>query len=149
MSSPTSTPTAGESVSAQPEPRVVLDASAAVTLLIDPSTAGERVAARLHGAIVLAPTLLHFEVANILRRRRNAGLLSDAEASLAHARLLDLPIDLWPWEAIAHRAWRLGTNLSSYDAAYVALAEQVGATLLTRDARIAAAPGTACEIVVI
>lgn len=130
-------------------PRVVLDASAAVTLLIDPGPAGEAVAARLDGASVLAPTLLPFEVANVLRRRRNAALLSEAEASLAHARLLDLPIDLWPWEAVARRAWRLGTNLTSYDAAYVALAEQVGATLLTRDARIASAPGPACPIVVI
>jgi len=35
--------------------------------------------------------------------------------------------------------WRLRHNLSAYDAAYVALTERLGATLLTRDARLASA----------
>lgn len=128
---------------------VVADASAIVTLLIDPGEGGEAIAAHLGDAAVLAPTLLPFEVANVLRRRRNAGLLSDAEAALAHADLLDLPIDLWPWEALATRAWELGDNLTSYDAAYVALAEETNATLLTRDGRLAAAPGVRCRIEVV
>ncbi|WP_218154948.1 type II toxin-antitoxin system VapC family toxin [Agromyces sp. CF514] len=127
----------------------MLDASAVVSLLIDPSDAGEAIAAHLANARMLAPALLPYEVANLLRRRRNAGLLSDGEASLAHAHLLDLPIELWPWETLAARAWQLGPNLSSYDAAYVALAEQVGATLVTRDARLVAAPGIRCELVVV
>ena len=95
---------------------------------------------------LLAPELMPFEVANVLRRRRNAGLLSAAEAGLAHAELVDLPIDLWPWHAIASRAWELGANLSSYDAAYVALAEQTDAPLLTRDARLASAPGIRARV---
>ena len=95
---------------------------------------------------LLAPELMPFEVANVLRRRRNAGLLSAAEADLAHAELVDLPIDLWPWQAIAARAWELGANLSSYDAAYVALAEQTDAPLLTRDARLASAPGIRARV---
>lgn len=128
---------------------VVADASAIVTLLIDPGERGEVIAAHLRDAAMLAPTLLPFEVANVLRRRRNAGLLSAAEAALAHADLLDLPIDLWPWEAIATRAWELGGNLSSYDASYVALAEETNATLLTRDGRIAAAPGIRCRVEVV
>ena len=128
---------------------VVADASAIVSLLIDPGERGEAIAAHLRDAAVLAPTLLPFEVANVLRRRKNAGLLSGAEAALAHADLLDLPIDLWPWEALATRAWELGSNLSSYDASYVALAEETNATLLTRDQRIAAAPGIRCRVEVV
>ena len=37
--------------------------------------------------------------------------------------------------------WSLRANLTAYDAAYVALAEAFGATLLTRDARLANASG--------
>jgi predicted nucleic acid-binding protein len=128
---------------------VVADASVIVSLLIDPGEAGEAIAVQLSDAAILAPALLPFEVANVLRRRRNAGLLSGAEAALAYADLLDLPIDLWPGEALATRAWELGSNLSGYDASYVALAEETDATLLTRDGRIAAAPGIRCRIEVV
>jgi predicted nucleic acid-binding protein len=47
---------------------------------------------------------------------------------------------LWP------RAWELRTNLSAYYALYVALAEQLGATLLTADARAARAPRLHCPV---
>lgn len=125
---------------------LVVDASAVVSLLIDPGDAGDAIAGRVQDATLLAPALLPFEVANVLRRRRNPGLLSAAEASLAHGELLTLPVDLWPWEAFAGRAWELGDNFSSYDAAYVALAEHCDAALVTRDRRIAAAPGARCRI---
>ncbi len=43
--------------------------------------------------------------------------------------------------------WDHRHNLSAYDATYVALAEGLGATsLLTTDAKVAAAPGVACDI---
>jgi len=50
---------------------------------------------------------------------------------------------LWP------RPWELRTNLSTYDALYVALAEQLVATLLTADARAARAPGLCCPVEVL
>jgi predicted nucleic acid-binding protein len=37
--------------------------------------------------------------------------------------------------------WELRHNLTAYDAAYVVLAEALGAPLLTRDVRLASAPG--------
>lgn len=42
--------------------------------------------------------------------------------------------------------WELRHNLSAYDAAFVALAEQLGAALVTRDARTAAPPGHRASI---
>ncbi|MDQ0372454.1 type II toxin-antitoxin system VapC family toxin [Cellulomonas humilata] len=128
---------------------VVLDASAAVALLIDPGPAGEQVAARLDGASVVAPDLLPYEVTNVLRRQRNAGRLSDTEARLALEGLHTLSIDLWPHAVLTDRIWCLGANLSAYDAAYVALAERLGAVLLTADARIAGAPGITCPVEVV
>ena len=128
---------------------VVLDASAALVLLFDPGPAGEHVAARLDGASVVAPDLLPYEVTNVLRRHRNAGRLSETEARLAVDGLRSLSIDLWPHAVLADRIWLLGANLSAYDAAYVALAEELDAVLLTADKRIAGAPGVSCTIEVV
>jgi predicted nucleic acid-binding protein len=62
-----------------------------------------------------------------------------------HVRdLLDLPIDFWPYEVLAARAWQLRADLSVSDGSYVALAEITDTTLATLDARIARAPGVAC-----
>lgn len=125
---------------------VVADASAILAVLIDPSAVGDAIAHRLSTGAVIAPALLPFEVTNVLRRRRNSGLLSERDAVLALRCFGDLPIDLWPWTAFAERAWQLGRNLSSYDASYVALAEHVGAPLVSRDARIGRAPGPRCTV---
>ena len=129
--------------------RIGLALCAILTLLIDPGPAGDALGRRLGAATMIAPDLLPHEVANVLRRRRNGGLLSSAEAELAHDELLALPIELWPWQPIADRAWLLGANLPSYDAAYVALAETTGAPLLTRDRRLARAPGVECAVEII
>ena len=82
----------------------------------------------------------------MLRRRRNRGHLSDGEAALAFQGFWTLPIQLWPLQVLADRTWQLGHNLSSYDAAYVALAEHLHAPLLTADARLARASGPTCAI---
>ncbi|MFO7281655.1 MAG: type II toxin-antitoxin system VapC family toxin [Thermoanaerobacterales bacterium] len=127
---------------------VVCDASAVVALLVDGGPAGQWTADQLRGADLLAPHLVLFEAANILRRQESAARISADLAAQAHADLLDLPIELWPYELLAPRAWALRANLSTYDAAYVALAELAGATLVTLDRRLAGAPGIACPVAV-
>ncbi|MDQ3114155.1 MAG: type II toxin-antitoxin system VapC family toxin, partial [Actinomycetota bacterium] len=67
-------------------------------------------------------------------------------AAQAHADLLDLPIEFWPFELLAARVWQLRANLSSYDASYVALAELIEAALVTLDRRISRSPGLKCEV---
>jgi len=47
------------------------------------------------------------------------------------------------------RCWELRANLTVYDAAYVALAELLGAPLVTADAKLAATPGPTCAIEVL
>lgn len=124
----------------------VCDASALVALLVDGGPAGEWATARLTGVGLLAPHLVHFEVGNILRRHELAGLVSADQASQAHQDLLDLAVELWPYELLASRAWQLRANLTIFDAVYVALAELTGATLVTLDRRIAQAPGIRCPV---
>jgi predicted nucleic acid-binding protein len=125
---------------------VVCDASAIVALLLDSGSEGRWATAALIGADLAAPTLVGFETANIIRRHELAGLVSSDQAAQAHADLLDLTIEQWPYEILASRAWELRLNLSSYDASYVALAELIGATLVTLDKRISRAPGLRCEV---
>lgn len=129
-----------------PSRSVVLDASATVALLTDDGPAGTWVAKTVAGATLFAPELMPFEAANILRRHALAGLLDPSEASLAHADLLALPVTRLPYPTLADRAWELRANLTSYDAAYVALAEVLPAPLVTLDARIGRASGPRCEV---
>ena len=129
--------------------RVVCDASALVALLLDGGPDGRWVTQALAGSDLLlapAPSLVAFESANIIRRHELAGLVSADQAAQAHADLLDLAIEYWPYEILASRTWELRRNLSSYDASYVALAELTGATLVTLDRRISRAPGMRCAI---
>ncbi|KQR54149.1 hypothetical protein ASF88_04795 [Leifsonia sp. Leaf336] len=118
---------------------VVVDTSALVGLLIDPSAAGQTVAERLRGRDLVAPDLMFAEAANVLRKLHLRGLLSDGEASMAYAELLELPIDAWPFESVEHRVWQLRGGMSASDAAFVALAELLTAPLVTSDARLARA----------
>jgi predicted nucleic acid-binding protein len=82
--------------------------------------------------------------------RRLAVTPSAAEA-ITRARLNaasypDLAMDDIVAAVHADRPWELRTNLSSYDAGYVAPAERLRSPLITGDARLAAAPGTRCPI---
>lgn len=126
--------------------RLVCDASAIVTVLLDSGDYGNWLARRLTAAELCAPALLPFECSNVIRRHALGELISSDQAAQAHADLLDLPIDLFPYEALAQRVWQLRGNLTSYDAAYVALAEALDAPLITMDRRFAGAPGTTCRV---
>jgi predicted nucleic acid-binding protein len=88
------------------------------------------------------------EAANILRRSAAAGAISAEQASLAHADLLDLRVEFFPYAPFATRIWELRDNVTCYDAWYVAIAEALGAPLATLDARLANAPGPRCRFVV-
>lgn len=125
---------------------VVCDASALVALLLDGGPAGDWVSQALRDATLLAPSLVSFETANIIRRHELAGLISADQAAQAHADLLALAIERWPYELLATRAWQLRHNLSIYDASYVALAELTCAALVTLDERIGRAPGLRCAV---
>lgn len=121
-------------------PRVVCDASALVAVLVDAGSDGTWATQALAGAHVIAPSLLSFECANIIPSPRTCSLIGADQAVQAHADLLAMPLELWPYEAIGSRVWELRHNLSSYDASYVAVAELAEAELITLDRRISRVP---------
>ena len=88
-----------------------------------------------------APHLLDVEVAQVVRRYTAAGELNAERGREALADLADFPLLRYPHDFLLPRVWELRHNLTAYDAVYVALAEALGAPLLTRDQRLAAAPG--------
>lgn len=129
---------------------IVLDASAAVEMLLQ-TAAGRPLAERLLASDISlhAPHLLDVEVTQVLRRFVARGELAPDRGRQALQDLADLPLERYPHDLLLPRAWELRENLTAYDAVYVALAEALGATLLTADGRISRAPGHSARVEVI
>jgi predicted nucleic acid-binding protein len=126
----------------------VLDASVGVTALTAP---GSPAADLISGDDVVfhVPSIFDAEVLSALRGLVSGGKFDGTAAAELVADLLVLPVDRWHMSPLLPRMWELRDNLTPYDAAYVALAELTGTLLVTGDERIAAAPGTRCEIQII
>ena len=126
---------------------IVLDASAAVDWLLQTS-AGQRIENRIYSRneTLHAPHLLDLEVTQVLRRLALQAVVSVHRADEAVRDLLDLRITRYPHLVLLPRIWQLRHNFSAYDAAYIVLAEKLGAALVTRDARLGAASGHAAPV---
>jgi predicted nucleic acid-binding protein len=70
-----------------------------------------------------------------------AGRLSAIQGQEAIDNWSNITLVRHSHEQLLSRVWQLRANLSAYDAAYIALAEALSAPLLTRDAKLASAPG--------
>lgn len=112
---------------------------------------GSEIRRRMRGERLSAPTLIDSEVAhNIFRMAKGGGgrtpelspegltLAMDVYRSFRVQRVDVLP--LWP------RMRELSSNLSGYDATYVALAEAFDVPLITSDARIDRSGVARCRI---
>ena len=124
---------------------LVVDASVLVAALVDAGPTGRWAESLLATGPLAAPHLLPVEVAGVLRRAARAGDVSEDVAALAHADLLAMPVQLFPYAPFAGRVWELRANLTAYDAWYVALAEFLDLPLATLDRRISRAPGVRCR----
>jgi len=125
---------------------IVLDASAAVDVLVG---LGGYVQLRDRldrpGETLHAPHLFDIEVASALRGLEAGRVIEPEQADLALRDLGDLSIARYPHVPLLGRIWELRKNVSAQDASYVALAEALGAPLVTADARLARVPGTSAR----
>lgn len=119
---------------------IVVDASALLEALLR-TPAAEAIEKRLFTAeeTLHAPHLLDVEVAQVIRRYTVAGEINQERGRAALDDLNAFPIRRYPHGFLLPRVWELRTNLTAYDAVYVALAQALDAPLLTRDRRLAAA----------
>jgi predicted nucleic acid-binding protein len=126
---------------------IVVDASALIEALIGSAPAASARLSReslLHG-----PHLLPLEVASALRKLVAGGRLAEKGGRQALHKLTLLPLRLHPHVPLLPRIWELRSNLTVYDAVYVALAEELALPLVTADVRLSRAPRLRCVVEVV
>lgn len=128
---------------------IIVDASVLVVALADDQDDGDRVRRRLRGEVLAAPEIVDLEVVSVLRRQVMLGGMDTRRADQALTDLVTMPLQRAPHLGLLARCWELRANLTAYDAAYVALAELLDATLLTADARLGRSRGPRCTFEVI
>jgi predicted nucleic acid-binding protein len=91
-------------------------------------------------AVPWAPEVFYLECGAVLRRWDLNGVLPPTQIARAVNDLLSWPIRVTQVRGLFMDAWRLRANVTFGDSLYVALAEHLGADLLTDDRRLAATP---------
>jgi predicted nucleic acid-binding protein len=123
----------------------VIEASVLTAFYASDDPRRRAVSARLaSGDALFAPAHLDADVVSALRglARVNTKVARAATAALTH--LAGFPIRRMPLAPLLERMWQLRANVTPYDAAYVALAERLGAPLVTCDAKLTTASGIRC-----
>lgn len=116
----------------------VVDASAVAEILFG-TEAGQRAAALIGGHELLAPQHLTAEVASVIHGWSLSRQITDEQALRAFGEFDALGVELVPMMSMLPAVYALRHNVSSYDAMYVVLARAAQCSLLTLDARLAAA----------
>lgn len=124
---------------------IVVDASVVVLGLLNN---GESRAQLAIGSLA-SPHLIDSEVAHALRANVLRGDIDATDGERAIRRWAQLGIQRFAVVGLLDRVWELRTNLTGYDATYVAIAEALDCALLTADGRLAGAPGPRCPITVV
>ncbi len=126
---------------------IVLDASAGVELVCRDRPLSNRVADRIANEFTVeVPSVFDLEVLQAIRNLEFGKVLNGRAEETALQNLAALRATRYDHVALRPRIWSLRHNLTAYDAAYVALAELLEATLLTTDAPLARSTGHEAEI---
>lgn len=126
---------------------VVVDSSVLVAAVVDGGPQGFWAETLIATEPLFAPELVRVEATNILRRLERAKQITTADANGAYEDLMQLDLQLFPFDPFAERIWALRYTCTSYDAWYVALAEALGLPLATLDLRLSRAKGPSCKFV--
>ncbi|MPY97060.1 MAG: PIN domain-containing protein [Actinophytocola sp.] len=126
---------------------IVLDTSALVEFLVGTDAAADDVRNAARGQRLNAPHAVDLECAAALRGLVLGKKLPADEARRALELLGEMSIVRHDHTPLLPRIWELRHNMWPYDAAYVALAESLGADLITIDAKLAGVPGLSCTVI--
>ena len=124
---------------------IILDASAAIEMLLL-TAKGTAIHYRIGKETLHAPHLLDLEVAQVLRRAISLKQVTEQRASAAMSDWLNFSLNRYDHDLLLPRIWELRKNVTTYDAAYLTLAEILDAPLVTCDQRLAKAPGHKAKI---
>lgn len=124
---------------------IVVDSSVVVAALVDTGPDGCWAEDIIDDQVHYAPELVCVETMNVLRRLERAKQITTAEANGAQEDLTQLEIERFPFEPFSNRIWELRHTVTSYDAWYVAVAEELGYPLATLDRRLARTAGPKCK----
>lgn len=130
-------------------PMLIVDASCLYEVVADAARADEVRHRLTLDADLAAPHVIDAEVLGVIRRDRMLGLLDATAAAQAVDDLRDWPGERFGHRALLGRAWELRDRVRTWDALYVALAEALGGTLLTLDARLGRIEDLECRVEVL
>lgn len=125
---------------------IVLDTSALVEFLVGADHLAEEVRSATVGEVLAAPHAVDLEITAALRGLVRGGKLSADEARRALELLAVMGIRRYDHLPLLPRIWQLRHNMWPYDAAYVALAESLRATLITVDVKFSGVPQMRCPL---
>jgi predicted nucleic acid-binding protein len=128
---------------------IVVDASVVLGALVGFEQKPSLRTKLLASGDLAAPSFLDVEVANVLRREVRLGRLSAARGLQAIGDLVDLGLTTYDVDHLLFRIWDFRDNLTAYDAAYVALAEDFRIPLLTCDRKLASTKGHSAQIILL
>ncbi len=125
----------------------VVDASVLTVFYVSDDSRRAAVSGRLAaGDALFAPAHIDVEVVSALRGLARLSRTVDRSAPRALTHLAGFPLRRMPLAPLLERMWHLRANVTAYDAAYIALAEQLNCALITCDAKLANASGPRCAI---
>ena len=117
----------------------VVDTGGVVDVLLGTGSVEEVMSILDREPAVAAPDVVVFETLSVMRRLARRGDLDPDRAASAIEDFGHFRIGLFPSMPLRNRAWELRENMAAADALYVALAEQLGEPLATKDRSLARA----------
>lgn len=116
---------------------LVVDACAIAAMLFD-EPARDTIRSRIRGAVLHAPRLIEFELANVCSKKARRDPINRDRYILALGVLPAFDLQLQDVDIPVVAALAVGRNISAYDAAYYWLAKTRDLALVTLDARLQA-----------